>query len=367
MRPSGDSVHEPAEYISQRAARREYHRRHQAERRRVRALGARHRHQRRVAAPDRARSRPAPDPRVQGGRVHRHRHGARGHRQALAHADPEHRAARLAQRVARRRGRVRPADLPDGRVARARAGPPAALFRAIRRAHRRADPRRHGDRAPPDRGGRRRRQDRARDRGRIPGAAPGRAADRKTPNMMDRSLAFRALARRLSDEIVVATYSSAFEWLEIAPRPLNYFSVGAMGLDSSHALGLALGRPDKRVVVLQGDGSLLMNLGSLVTIAAVAPKNLIHFVAQNDTYEANGGHPIPSGADFAAMARAAGYPVAHDFAELAAFEAALDTLLATQGPVFATLRVAPSGPLEYDYQNIYDPARRAAFAAALKG
>ena len=52
---------------------------------------------------------------------------------------------------------------------------------------------------------------------------------------------------------------------------LNYFSIGAMGLGSSHGLGLALGRPNKRVLVLDGDGSLLMNLGSLVTIAAAAP------------------------------------------------------------------------------------------------
>ena len=74
--------------------------------------------------------------------------------------------------------------------------------------------------------------------------------------MMKRDACFRALARHIGDAIVVTTYSSAFEWLAIAPRALNYFSVGAMGLDTSHALGLALGRPDKRVVVLQGDGSL---------------------------------------------------------------------------------------------------------------
>ena len=66
-----------------------------------------------------------------------------------------------------------------------------------------------------------------------------------------------------------------------------------MGLGSSHALGLALGRPDKRVLVLDGDGSLLMNLGTLVTIAEVAPRNLIHFVLENGTYEANGSHPTP--------------------------------------------------------------------------
>lgn len=186
--------------------------------------------------------------------------------------------------------------------------------------------------------------------------------------MMKRDACFRALARHIGDAIVVTTYSSAFEWLAIAPRALNYFSVGAMGLDTSHALGLALGRPDKRVVVLQGDGSLLMNLGSLVTIASVAPKNLIHFVAENGTYEANGGHPIPNEArvDFAGMARAAGYPHVRAFSELADFERAVAALLQQDGPTLAVLRIEPAGPINYDYANIYDPARRTAFRAALQ-
>ena len=108
---------------------------------------------------------------------------------------------------------------------------------------------------------------------------------------------------------MVSTYSSAVDWLELGERTFNYFSIGAMGLDRSHALGLALGRPDKRIICLQGDGSFLMNLGCLVTIAAAAPKNLVHLVVQNGTYEANGGHPIPNKdeVDFAAMAKAAGY------------------------------------------------------------
>src|SRR4029453_16542039 len=103
--------------------------------------------------------------------------------------------------------------------------------------------------------------------------------------MMERDACLRALARHITDEIVVATYSSAVDWLELGERALNYFSVGAMGLDSSHALGLALGRPGKRIICLQGDGSLLMNLGCLVTIAAAAPKNLRHMVVQNGTTE----------------------------------------------------------------------------------
>ena len=184
---------------------------------------------------------------------------------------------------------------------------------------------------------------------------------------MKRDACFRALARHVTDEIVVATYSSAFEWLAIAPRALNYFSVGAMGLDSSHALGLALGRPDKRIICLQGDGSLLMNLGCLVTIAAAAPRNLVHLVVQNNSYEANGSHPIPNTeVDFAGVARSTGYAHTYDFADLANFEQQAGHVLKQEGPVFASLEVEPSGPLEYDYRNLYDPARRAALKAALR-
>ena len=185
--------------------------------------------------------------------------------------------------------------------------------------------------------------------------------------MMKRDECFRILARHVTDEVVVATYSSAVDWLALGERTLNYFSVGAMGLDSSHALGLALGRPDKRIICLQGDGSLLMNLGCLVTIAAVAPKNLVHIVVQNGTYEANGGHPIPNTkADFASMARAAGYAQAHEFLELANFEQQAAHVLAQDGPVFATLHVEPSKPLTYDYPKLYDAARRKALKAALQ-
>ncbi len=91
----------------------------------------------------------------------------------------------------------------------------------------------------------RRREDLPGDRGRLCQIASGGAADRPEAFrvMMKRDRCFRILARHVTDEVVVATYSSAVDWLEIGERTLNYFSVGAMGLDSSHALGLALGRP----------------------------------------------------------------------------------------------------------------------------
>ncbi len=185
--------------------------------------------------------------------------------------------------------------------------------------------------------------------------------------MMKREDCFKALARHITDEIVVATYSSAAEWNDLNPRVLNYFSMGAMGLASSHALGLALANPGKRIVVLDGDGSLLMNLGSLVTIAAQAPKNLVHFVSNNGCYEANGGHPIPNQqVDFTGLARSAGYKSSYDFSELKSFEQQIGHVLAEEGPVFATLHVERTRPLKYDYPMLYAPEKRRAIKAELQ-
>jgi sulfopyruvate decarboxylase subunit beta len=183
--------------------------------------------------------------------------------------------------------------------------------------------------------------------------------------MMKRDECFRILARHIGEEIVLASYSAAVEWNEISPRPLNYFSIGAMGLASSHGLGLALARPDRRVIVLDGDGSLLMNLGSLVTIAAAAPRNLVHLVCNNGCYEANGSHPIPDpDVDFTALARAAGYAACSEFSDLRSFEQQVGDLLGQSGPVFATLHVERSQPLTYDYETLYAAEKRRAFKAA---
>jgi sulfopyruvate decarboxylase subunit beta len=186
--------------------------------------------------------------------------------------------------------------------------------------------------------------------------------------MMKRDECLKALAAQLTDEIVVATYQAAFDWLMIRPHPLNYVSIGAMGLASSHGLGLALGRPDKRILVLDGDGSLLMNLGSLVSIAEAAPRNLVHFVCENGTYEANGAHPIP-GRDrisFTGFARAAGYAECHEFSELGDFTSNIAAVLRQKGPVFVDLKIAPGAPSPQDYPFIHGAATRDAFRNALQ-
>jgi thiamine pyrophosphate-dependent acetolactate synthase large subunit-like protein len=183
---------------------------------------------------------------------------------------------------------------------------------------------------------------------------------------MKRGECFRVLARHVKDEVVVSTYSSAFEWLAIADRPLNHNSHGAMGLASSHGLGLALGLPHRRVIVLDGDGSLLMNLGTLVTIAGAKPKNLVHFVCQNSTYEANGGHPIPNPElDFMGIARSAGIANCYSFSDIAAFEAQIEAVLYAEGPVFAVLKIEEGHIERHDYEDLYKPERRQALRDAL--
>src|SRR5689334_15729291 len=173
---------------------------------------------------------------------------------------------------------------------------PAGAVRQIWCAHHRADLRRHGHPTLRRQPGFRRGYDQACDRQGLQGIIPSRDSHRPEAAcvMMKREDCFKVLARHITDQIVVATYSSAAEWNDMNPRALNYFSMGAMGLASSHALGLALANPRRRIVVLDGDGSLLMNLGSLVTIGAQAPRNLVHFVSQNECYEANGSHPLPN-------------------------------------------------------------------------
>jgi phosphonopyruvate decarboxylase len=186
---------------------------------------------------------------------------------------------------------------------------------------------------------------------------------------MKRDRCLEVLARHYAGEIVVPVFQAAFDWLAIKPDAVTYVCVGAMGQASSHALGLALGRPDKRVIVLDGDGSLLMNLGALVTIAHAGPRNLLHFVCENGTYEANGGHPIPGQGkvDFAGLALAAGYRKAYAFNDLGRFEADVGRILGEDGPLLVDLKVEPGRPSPQDYAYLHSAEARQRFRRALQG
>lgn len=126
---------------------------------------------------------------------------------------------------------------------------------------------------------------------------------------MTRLEATRLIAELAGDAPIVASLGHpAYDLFAAGDRPQNFYTWGSMGLASSIGLGLALARPDVRVFVLDGDGSLLMNLGSLATIGLLRPANLVVVVMDNEEYATTGGQPTPTahGADLDAAARAMG-------------------------------------------------------------
>lgn len=125
---------------------------------------------------------------------------------------------------------------------------------------------------------------------------------------MKRFDCLKALAAVADDALVVSSAGAmTLEWNSLRASDGN-FRVRTLGLCSSIALGMALGLPHRKIIALDGDGSLLMNLSSLPTIARMAPKNLIHIVFDNEVYEASGSKQTATGAgtDLVGIARAAG-------------------------------------------------------------
>ena len=141
------------------------------------------------------------------------------------------------------------------------------------------------------------------------------------------------------DAICVPTMTTSPAWRTIAPDDLSVGCVGFMGGASSMGLGLALARPDRRVIVLDGDGSLLMQLGSLATNAGAAPRNFVHLLFKNGVYHTSGAQGIPGGisVDFVQMAKGAGYRLVLRIDNLDDFKRRLPELLEAEGPVFVEL------------------------------
>ncbi len=162
----------------------------------------------------------------------------------------------------------------------------------------------------------------------------------------DPASALQVLSRARTGEIVVLSESTRQDWPPLSTRPeLDIPITGSMGKASSFGLGLALARPDIRVWVLDTDGALLMNLGSLVTIARAKPANLVHFVYENEAYDTTGGQPTPGAGivDFKALALGAGYPAAYGYDQLEDLEGDLASILAGPQPALVVLKVASLG------------------------
>ena len=159
--------------------------------------------------------------------------------------------------------------------------------------------------------------------------------------------ALNAVYDRLEHRVVITIMGAvAAELQAIGHRPNFFYLQHAMGLASSMGLGVALTRPELSVVVFDGDGSILMNLGGLTTLARYRPRNLVHVVFDNESLLSVGGFPTATstGSDIAGMAKAAGVPRTATVTSLEDFVAAFDAALAAQELTTIVAKVDAKGP-----------------------
>ena len=167
---------------------------------------------------------------------------------------------------------------------------------------------------------------------------------------MRRLDAIQAIYPQLEQSVVVTIMGAvAAELQSIGHRPNFFYLQHAMGLASSVGLGIALARPDVPVVVLDGDGSVLMNLGGLTTLARYRPKNLVHVVFDNESLLSVGGFPTATstGSDLAAIAKAAGVPLTTAVRTLEEFEAAFAAAQRAGQLTTLVAKVEAIGPAGY--------------------
>lgn len=152
------------------------------------------------------------------------------------------------------------------------------------------------------------------------------------------------------DQIIVTNQGSARIWPKLRRRSLDFhYNPSTMSGAIPLALGLALAQPQREVLAISGDGSLLMSLGSLVTVVGSGATNLTVVLLDNGLYEVTGGQETPAArvaVDYAGLARAAGFPSTTEFRDLADWQARAADVLALPGPRFIRLVVSPA-PHEY--------------------
>ena len=167
--------------------------------------------------------------------------------------------------------------------------------------------------------------------------------------MIDQLELMRIVERIRGDAVVMPVFRANGAWSQVSNKPIRDVPIGtldfpaAMGIGSSFALGLSLARPETKIILFDGDGSLLMNLGSLVTVGNKAPQNLYHFVLNNGVYATTGGQDTPgtNSASYAQLARSAGYAAVFEFNELADFDNQAEDVLRKPGPVMICVKTVP--------------------------
>jgi phosphonopyruvate decarboxylase len=161
--------------------------------------------------------------------------------------------------------------------------------------------------------------------------------------MMHTSDLIKAFAAHRGDAIVISGRGGR-HWVNHSDGVLDIpLGDPAMGGHAGFGLGLALAQPNKKVVLFDSEGDILMSMGQLPTIAEQAPANFYHFVLDNEVYATTGGQPVPNAknVDYAGIARSSGYPRAVNFSDIDAFSKGLPGILSAPGPVFVACKVFP--------------------------
>jgi thiamine pyrophosphate-dependent acetolactate synthase large subunit-like protein len=171
-------------------------------------------------------------------------------------------------------------------------------------------------------------------------AANTPARNTKVMNRLD--LTSRLVAKLKNEEAVVGGIGNTnFDLWAAGHRPQNFYMLGSMGLAFPIALGVALAQPERRAFALEGDGSLLMQMGCLSTIATLAPKNLTMIVMDNGIYQITGAQPTPAAAvaDIVAIATASGLSNSAWAADEEFFERLIEQSLSAAGPTLIGVRI----------------------------
>ena len=168
--------------------------------------------------------------------------------------------------------------------------------------------------------------------------------------MLTKEQFLKPLAQLRGQAVVVTSMGVTRPWGKDSSSELDFASAdSAMGHTADLALGIALAQPQRKVICLNGDGSMLMTLGTLATVIGARATNLVLFVVQNETYEITGNQPIPGAGqiDFPGLARGAGFRRVYYFEDADVFEKQLPEVLSGEGPVFVAVRVEPGteGPI----------------------
>ena len=165
--------------------------------------------------------------------------------------------------------------------------------------------------------------------------------------MIDKEECLEIIAKYRTNEVMVTTMGTTIPWAKLSDHTLDYASVGsAMGHAADFALGIALAQPDRKVLALNGDGSMLMCLGTLATIAGLETPahNYYLFVCHNGTYEVTGNQAIPGrrGFSFSTIAKGVGFEKVYDFDTADSLDTSLPAILNEDGPVLINVEMTLS-------------------------